>query len=195
MKTLCLLGLTFKKAWRTILTLGYSLTVVRVCESLVGGARRAAPCFSHAVLEHRVLSEVASFNRLRWWHWGEPAIAPRSLLHWQPPPPAGGPGLGMLREQDLQRDNSKHEQHCWRRFCHQGTCYPGGIKGRLCSSDHMAKTTVASQQPPWEAALGQHEEGCLDMGKAELQRWGYALRGGLSWWTSVSSWATSLAPR
>ena len=65
MKTLCLLGLTFKKAGWTILTSGYSLTVVRVFESLVGGARRAAPCFSRAVLEHRVLSEVASFNRLR----------------------------------------------------------------------------------------------------------------------------------
>lgn len=44
MKTLCLLGLTFKEARRTILIFGYSLTVVRVYENLMEG--RAAPFVS-----------------------------------------------------------------------------------------------------------------------------------------------------
>lgn len=65
MKTLWLLGLTFKKAWRTILTLGYALTVVRVCENLVGGAGRAAPFVSPMLSWKTVLSGVSSINRLR----------------------------------------------------------------------------------------------------------------------------------
>lgn len=68
----------------------------------------------------------------------------------------------MLREQDLQRHNSKHEQHCWRRFCHQGTCYPGGIKGRLCSSDHMAETTLPPSSRPEGLFRAPGHRGRLD---------------------------------
>lgn len=42
--------------------------------------------------------------------------------------------------------NGEREQHFWRRLCPQSTCCYGGITDRLCSSDHVAKATLASQQ-------------------------------------------------
>lgn len=63
MKTLCLLGLTFKEARQTVLISGYSLAVVRVCENLVEG--RAVAFVSPVLSWKTVLFEVSSFHRLR----------------------------------------------------------------------------------------------------------------------------------